>query len=123
MIAGIGVLWFSGHKEPPVVLLASTPTPTAEDEAKAALDRGNAAIEKKEYDKAISDYTEAIRLKPDAADAYYNRGIAYDDKNEHDKAISDYTEAIRLKPDAASAYYNRGLAFREKSDYDKAISD
>jgi tetratricopeptide (TPR) repeat protein len=30
--------------------------------------------EKKEYEEAISDYTEAIRLKPNDAEAYNNRG-------------------------------------------------
>jgi tetratricopeptide (TPR) repeat protein len=123
LIAGIGVLWFSGHREPPGVLFAPTPTPTAEDGASAAFNRGYVAFDKKEYDKAISDYTEAIRLKPDNAFAYNNRGYAYDAKKDYDKAISDYTEAIRLKPDYAISYNNRGNAYGAKKDYDKAISD
>ena len=30
-----------------------------------------------QYQRAIEDYNEAIRIKPDYADAYYNRGVAY----------------------------------------------
>ena len=59
---------------------------------------------KGEHDKAIADYTEAIRLNPKYAEAYYNRGVAYEDKGEHDKAIADFTEAIRLDPKYAKAY-------------------
>ena len=59
---------------------------------------GAAYGNKGEYDRAISDFTEAIRLDPKLASAYYNRGIAYENKGEHDKAIADYTEAIRLEP-------------------------
>jgi tetratricopeptide (TPR) repeat protein len=52
-------------------------------------------------DKAIADYTEAIRLAPKCAEAYTNRGISYYEKGEQDKAIADYTEAIRLDPKCA----------------------
>jgi tetratricopeptide (TPR) repeat protein len=45
-----------------------TPRPTVttqgERRARAAITRGNASYNKKEYDKAISDYNEAIRLDP-----------------------------------------------------------
>jgi tetratricopeptide (TPR) repeat protein len=64
-----------------------------------------------DYDGAIADYTEAIRLQPNYADAFINRGIAYDSVKQYDKALSDLNEAIRLKPDFAYAYNGRGQAF------------
>ncbi len=39
--------------------------------------RGLAYCEKKEYDKAIADQNEAIRLDPKLAGAYDKRGVAY----------------------------------------------
>lgn len=76
------------------------------------------------YDMAIADYTESIRLNPQDADAYNNRGYVYNDfKKMYDIAISDFNEAIRLNPQHARAYYNRGLAYHNKGDYDRAIAD
>jgi len=74
-------------------------------------------------DKAIANYDQAIKLKPDLVGAYYNRGIAYYDKGEYDRAIADYDQAIKLKPDWAEAYYNRGLAYNDKGEYDRAIAE
>ena len=54
--------------------------------------------DKKEYDKAIADYTEATRLAPNEAHTYYGRGFARLNKKEYDKAIADFNEAIRLDP-------------------------
>ena len=54
--------------------------------------------DKGDYDRAIADYDEAIRLDPRYAVAYYNRGVAYCDKGDYDRAIADYNEAIRLDP-------------------------
>ena len=81
------------------------------------------SIRKATYDKAIADYTDAIRLKPKWAEAYYNRGAAHADKDEPDKAIADYAESIRLDPQHAATYYGRGVAYGMKCDYDKAIAD
>src|SRR6516225_9170284 len=39
--------------------------------------RGNAYLGQGKFDKAISDYNDAIRLNPNNAAAYYGRGNAY----------------------------------------------
>jgi tetratricopeptide (TPR) repeat protein len=87
------------------------------------VNRGDIWMEKGEYDIAISDFNEAIRLEPGDATPYCCRGIAWVGKKEYDKAIADSDEAIRIEPRFALAYYNRGVAWRSKAEYDKAISD
>ena len=49
-----------------------------------------------QYQRAIEDWDEAIRLDPQYADAYYMRGEAYYDLGQYERAIQDYDEAIRL---------------------------
>jgi len=85
--------------------------------------RGNAYYAKKDYDHAIADYTEAIRLDPKYALAHINRGNAYKVKGDYDRAIEDYSEAIRLDPEDALAYFKRGNAYEAKKDYGSAIAD
>jgi tetratricopeptide (TPR) repeat protein len=84
---------------------------------------GVAKFSKDDYDGAIADYTEAIRLKPDFAEAYNNRGNAKGEKGDYDGAIADYNQAIQLKPDYAHAYNGRGAAKNDKGDHDGAIAD
>ena len=85
--------------------------------------RANAKYELGLYDAAIVDYTQAIRLKPDAAVAYNNRGNAKYELKQYFAAISDYDMAIILEPDYAVAYYNRGNAKQSLKQYDAAIVD
>ena len=61
-----------------------------------------------DYDRAIADFTEAIRLDPKDDWAYYYRAQSWNAKGEYDKAIADLTEAIRLDPNDASVYYFAG---------------
>ena len=50
----------------------------------------------REFDKAIADYNDAIRLSPTYPLAYSNRGNAWSEKKKYDKAIADCNDAIRL---------------------------
>lgn len=85
--------------------------------------RGNVYFNKGNYDQAIQDYNQAIRLNPEFGFAFNNRGSAYRAKEDYDRAIQDYNQAIRLKPDYAFAFNNRGNAYSAKEDYDRAIQD
>jgi tetratricopeptide (TPR) repeat protein len=60
--------------------------------------RGNAYYEKGDYDRAVADLTESVRLDPGHVDPFYLRGLAYDAKNDHDRAIADFGHALQLKP-------------------------
>src|SRR5579863_4544332 len=66
--------------------------------AKAFYDRGLAYVRKSDYDRAIQDYDQALRLNPTFADALYSRGSAYANKNDYDHAIQDYDQALQLSP-------------------------
>jgi lipoprotein NlpI/predicted aspartyl protease len=70
--------------------------------------RGNAWGIKGQYDKAIADFDEAIRLNPQDAPTYGNRGHAWSRKGDYDRAIADYGEAIRLNPLRADYHLVRG---------------
>jgi len=81
------------------------------------------ADKKKDYDRAITKYSESIKHKPFTWN-YINRGLAYLYKGDRDRAITDYTEAIRLNPQTARAYYLRGNAnLYYKGDRERAITD
>jgi tetratricopeptide (TPR) repeat protein len=67
---------------------------TAQNRAVAHYNRGNAWRATGDNDRAIADYSEAIRLDPKYASAYNNRGTACRAKGDNDRAIADYSEAI-----------------------------
>ncbi|MFC2122097.1 tetratricopeptide repeat protein [Bacteroidota bacterium] len=98
----------------------ATPTPTPplspppqpnKEEASFYFKQGFDHYEKGEYEKAIEDYSEAIRLYPQDFAAYYNRGLAYSDLEQFERAIEDYDEAIRILPQYAKYYGSRGDAY------------
>jgi tetratricopeptide (TPR) repeat protein len=86
---------------------------------------GDKHYENKEYDEAISDYTEAIRLDPKYYLYYLKRGNAYFAESDYDKAIADYDISIQVANQSNSSYglYARGLAYEQKGDINRAIAD
>jgi tetratricopeptide (TPR) repeat protein len=74
-------------------------------------------------DRALKDYTEAIRLNPQYAAAYYNRGLCHKVIGNYDQAIANYSEVIRLNPHLAVAYNNRGTSYKATGEYNQATRD
>ncbi len=85
--------------------------------------RGLAYYDKLQYDKAIADFTETIRLTPAAASGYVGRGAAYLAKDESHRAIADFNEALNLEPGQAFAHLQRGVAYHRIGEADKALED
>jgi len=82
-----------------------------------------AAVNNKNYDLAVKECSEVIRLMPSGAKNYYYRGFALQQKGEYDRAMSDYGKAIDKKSDYADAYHARGVLWEKKGDYKRAVED
>src|SRR5262245_66345265 len=65
--------------------------------------RGNAYTAKGDYDRAVQDYDQSIKLDPNYARAFNNRGVAYQKKGEYDRAIEDFDASIQLNQQYAHA--------------------
>ena len=122
----------TGTSPEPVVAASPQTTPNGATPNQSAAASTNATnlfnqaqneAEAKQYDKAITDYTEAIRLKPDYAEAYANRAGAYNYQGQYEKAIADLNEVIRLQPALADAYLARGYSYLNLRQYDASIAD
>lgn len=84
--------------------------------------RGSAYISKEQYELALKDFAQALKLESDPK-TYYNRGNAYRGLRTYNLAIASYDTAIALKPDYGIAYGNRGLSYADLDDFDRAIQN
>jgi tetratricopeptide (TPR) repeat protein len=91
--------------------------------AVAHTDRGVAYVSLLDYDRALSDFGEAIRADPTFARAFANRGAVHGAKQDFDKAIEDFTRAIELGPRSAHAFADRAGMHRLNGQHDAAIRD
>ena len=101
---------------------------SAPNRAQAYGNRGAAYYDKGEFDRAIADFSEAVKIDanvvpPYFALAYSRRGLGAAEKKDYDQAIADYSEAIKLNPASIEVYKDRGVAYGNKNDYDRAITD
>jgi tetratricopeptide (TPR) repeat protein len=114
------------------------------------LDRGILFASRSDYETAILDFTEALRLDPDLSGAYLLWGralfanVSKVTKTEsnfsnvivivnersntekirlYEQAIGDFTQAIRLDPNNSIIYRERGRAYSIIGDYDRTITD
>jgi len=93
----------------------------------AYYNRGYAYFNKNDNDRAIKDYSEAIRLDPKNARTYGSRGDAYRGKSDFDRAARDYGKAIELagKPEKAHWTYwlFRGVSYERLGKWPQAEAD
>lgn len=85
--------------------------------------RASRRFDEERYDRAIEDYSKALRLSPKLASAMMNRGWAYLFKEDYETAAADFDAALKIDPELRGAYSGRGTCRRELGDYKAAIRD
>ena len=78
---------------------------------------------RREFDKALDDCQEAIRLDPNDASSDEVRSEIYGIMGVWDKALGDCDEAIRLNPRLANPYNYRAHVHSKREAWDKMILD
>jgi tetratricopeptide (TPR) repeat protein len=89
----------------------------------AYFERGTLHFEQADYEKAVDDFNEGVRLGLPGSAVYEYRGMALANRGEYDRAIEDYDRALAKNPGRAETYHNRGLAYAQKSELQKALAD
>ena len=72
-------------------------------------------------DRAIREYSRALRIKPDFADANNNLGSALIRRGQFEEAIQCLSKALHKKPRLPGALNNMGVALSQKGDLNGAI--
>ena len=75
--------------------------------AKSFLDKGIELYAQEDYNAAISNFDDAIRLDSNNAEAYSYRGVSKGGLGKNSEGLTDINEAIRLAPDLAIAYNHK----------------
>ncbi|MCG6551298.1 MAG: serine/threonine-protein kinase [Candidatus Magnetominusculus sp. LBB02] len=89
--------------------------------------RGAAYLELGQYNNAVADFSEAIKIKPDQYVYYMNRATANRKRNFYDEAIADFRKALNLNPQSMEHRYNiyveKADAHFNKNEFNEAIAD
>jgi tetratricopeptide (TPR) repeat protein len=110
-------------------LEASTAGKTPKSEFWALIDRGYQQLNRKNYQGAVTLFSQATKLAPrNSARPFIDRGVAYFWLNDYRSAIEDFSTAIRANPYFIKAYQYRARAYQQigrsqaaQADFSKAI--
>jgi len=89
-------------------------------DARAALEKGSAAIAEKKNDEAIAQFQKATRIFPDYYEAHRMLGQLYMDLSQWEKAEGSFRQAVKIDPKAILALTSLGEVYRREKKYDEA---
>ncbi len=75
-----------------------------------------------QFDSAIGQYLQVVKLNPKFAKAYYNLGYALVKQGKFDEAAGSFRQTIQLLPNHVEAYYNLGFVLQSQGKFDEAIN-
>lgn len=93
------------------------------DASELLKEKGNAAFKGRQWNKAVSYYSEAIKLNEMNATYYCNRAAAYLELGCFREAVEDCSKAISLDKKNVKAYLRRGTARESLLFYKEALQD
>jgi len=85
--------------------------------------RGLTKLQLKNFESAVTDFTEAINLKMTIPNAFYYRALAYYNLNDFDNAILNLKAYINQEKNNSEAYFDLGICLKAKNNPDEAITN
>jgi len=86
-------------------------------------DRGVCYYELGQYESAVADFNEALKLNDRYCQAHTNRGNCLRKQGNNKEAMDDYARAIELDPQNPKAFNNRGALALKMGRYAEALAD
>ena len=74
-----------------------------------------------QFEKAITELQNALKLDSTSAEAYNNLGLYYNDAGKFRESVDALEKAVHFKPEFSKAYYNMGNTYAKAGDYRTAI--
>ncbi|MGP0059756.1 MAG: tetratricopeptide repeat protein [Beijerinckiaceae bacterium] len=87
------------------------------------VERGNCQLRLGDLDAALSDYSNAIRLNPDASVPRYNRGLVERAGGKTEQALADWVESARLNPKDPAPHLRMAETMRGQGRLDDALRE
>ena len=87
------------------------------------INRGAANGAVKNFNQALNDLNEGIKLDPENENGYLNRSLVYFNLGKYEETIADYTSYLKYKPNSANIHYERGMLRRSLNRNQDAIED
>ena len=98
-------------------------TPIKLPSLEEALSLGRQNFSNKNFQEAISSFSQAIELDPKCLEAFHRRGAALFNLGKYQDSLPDFNRAIELSPRNAEQLRNRALPLMHLKRFDKAITD
>ena len=84
---------------------------------------GGVYTNEKKYEKALSEYKEALKTDSSYVDALYGLGYVYEKIGDSQSAINEYLHALTLDPKNEGIRYSLGKAYISNEQYEKGIKE
>jgi len=92
-----------------------------DEEAHIELHLGQIAMEREQYDQALSHYQRVTEIQPDNAENWSSLAEAYTKLGDISEAEANYRHAIELQPDNEDLWYSLSKVYSDNHEPDRAI--
>jgi tetratricopeptide (TPR) repeat protein len=75
------------------------------------------------WQEAVADFSQALKLNPDNHFARYRRGTVYQMQGENASALDDYNALVQRGVKAFEVFFNRGLLLQAAGDWEGTYRD
>jgi tetratricopeptide (TPR) repeat protein len=83
---------------------------------------GEKEASRKNYEKALDIFDNAIRINPSCDSAYGDKALVFDKMGILDESLKMYSKALEINPKNSITWHNMGLTLIKKKRMDEAIN-